>query len=392
VGRVLGVTVLLGGLVFPAPAERILVAPFHRVSGPVQLDWVGEGLAEGIREVLAGQGWEAVPREERDEAARTLGLGTPVGLSLASWLKLAIEVEASHLVWGEFEVLAAGESPHEASLRVSVRLIEGGRFTGAGPFEERGSVAELSRISAGLGRKILCQLPDGACGPEDGLRDPFPDVRTEALEQYILGLTSPAPEVKHRHFAQAALLAPEFSAPRFEMGKLYWSERAYRDAARWLERVAPTDWRYRGATFLLGLARYHMGDYSGAAEAFSRLARLAPSPPVWNNLGVALLRSGDPAAFETLRQALEADPADPDYQFNAGYILWRQGDLAGARERFAAALALAPGDETAQEMLERCRQNSGPRRGDLSTEGLERLKEQLGQRLSRPLDFSRAKP
>ncbi len=387
----LGVTVLLGGLVLPVPAERILVAPFRNVSGPVQLDWVGEGIAEGIREVLAGRRRDVVSRDEQEEVIRALGLGTASGLSLASWLKLSAEVEASHLVWGRFEVDPDPVTAPKASLRVQARLVETGRFAGLREFEQRGPTAELSRISARLAREILCHGPEGACPPEQGFPDAFPGVRFEALEQYFLGLVSPAPEVKHRHFAQASLLAPEFSAARFEMGKLYWAERAYRDAARWLERVAPADRRHAEATFLLGLARCHTGDYAGAAEAFTRVARLAPSPPVWNNLGVALFRLGDPRAFDTVRRAAEAEPADPDYQFNAGYILWRQGDLAGALERFQAALALAPDDETAHQMAERCRLGNGHRRGDLSGEGLERLKEQMGRREAPP-NFSRLAP
>jgi hypothetical protein len=39
------------------------------------------------------------------------------------------------------------------------------------------------------------------------------------------------------------------------------------------------------------------------------------------------------------------------------------------------ALELDPQDADAREFLERCRTGQGPRRGDLSGEGLERLKE-----------------
>lgn len=380
--RGLSLTALLAGFVLPVAAERVLVAPFRKISGPARVDWLGEGIAEAVWEVLARQGWDTVAREEREETVRALGLGMSPALSLASWLKLAGEVEATHLIWGEFDVVAARESPRDGTLRIAARLIETGRLSAEAPLEERGAVSEFSRISARLARRIFCQLSETPCPPEGAFPNPFAAVRIEALEQYFLGLTSTAPELKHRYFAQAALLEPEFSAPCFEMGKLYWNDRAYRDAARWLGRVSPRDLRYPEATFLLGLARYHTGDYSGAVEAFSRLAGLAPSPPVWNNLGVALLRLGDPAALETVLRAASAEPADPDYQFNAGYILWRQGDLAGARERFEAALALAPGDDTAEEMLERCRQGNGPRRGDLRSEGLERLKEQMERRLS----------
>jgi hypothetical protein len=72
---------------------------------------------------------------------------------------------------------------------------------------------------------------------------------------------------------------------------------------------------------------------------------------------------------------MELDPEDSDYQFNAGYLLWKQGDLAGAEARFRRALEIDPGDVDAELLLERCIRKNGPRRGDLSDEGLERLKE-----------------
>jgi tetratricopeptide (TPR) repeat protein len=156
---------------------------------------------------------------------------------------------------------------------------------------------------------------------------------------------------------------------------MHLAEGGYRAAIRWLEQIAPGDPRYREAAFLLGVARYQTGDYRGAAELFSALAETAPSACVWNNLGLALHRLGDPAALETVEHAAAAEPTDPDYQFNAGYLLWRRGDLAAARERFQAAVTLDPNDAAARQLLERSIEQQGPRRGDLSSENLERLKE-----------------
>ena len=378
--RFLAFAIFLCAVVLPGRAERVLVVPFRNLSEAPNLEWIGESISENIREGLAVQQRETVSRDEREEAARGLSLGIPSRLSMAALLKLGAELEASHLVLGEFEAAeSTGPPAAEAPLRITARIIELERLANAAQIEERGLMTDLGQIQSRLAWKVLCQILDGACPAEDEFLASCPPVRLDAVENYVRGLLSSAPEQKHRHFAQAALLAPDFAAPRFELGKMHWGEGAHRAAVRWLEQVAATDSRYLEATFLLGLARYHMGDYHGAADAFYRVAKIAPSAPVWNNLGVALLRLGDPGALETLQHAVESDPADPNYHFNAGYILWRQGDLAGAAERFHGALTLDPDDADAQQMLERCRQNSGPRRGDLSSEGLERLKEHPGR-------------
>lgn len=358
-----------------ARAGRLVAVPFRNAGELPNTEWVGESIAESIREVLLAAPLDCVGRDEREEAARSLGLSGNARYSLAAVLKLAGKLEARYAVAGEFEVAASenGSSPAQATLKIHARLLDLDRLAAAAEFREEGVFGDLGRIQARLAWKILCRLLEKSCPAEP--EAPATPVRLDALESHVRGLTSASAEQKHRLLAQAALLAPEFAAPRLELARMQLAEGSYRAAIRWLEQITPGDPRYREAAFLLGVARYQTGDYRGAVEIFSALAREAPSPAVWNNLGLALHRLGDPAAIEAVEQAAAADASDPDYQFNAGYLLWRQGDLAAARERFQAAASLEPNDAGVQQFLERAIQQQGPRRGDLSTENLERLKE-----------------
>ncbi|MGQ9916000.1 MAG: tetratricopeptide repeat protein [Bryobacteraceae bacterium] len=92
-----------------------------------------------------------------------------------------------------------------------------------------------------------------------------------------------------------------------------------------------------------------------------------------NNLGAVLSRMNDPASVETLAFAAETNPSDPDIAFNLGYALWRAGRFDEAAEALRRSLR-GREDSTATLLLGRCLQRLGPRRGELSLEGLERIK------------------
>ena len=60
-----------------ARADTVLVLPFFNVSNSASLDWIGESIAETIRESLVAQGVLALDREDRQE-----GISAALGASL----------------------------------------------------------------------------------------------------------------------------------------------------------------------------------------------------------------------------------------------------------------------------------------------------------------------
>ncbi|MCW5982482.1 MAG: tetratricopeptide repeat protein [Bryobacteraceae bacterium] len=356
-------------------AQEFLILPFTNNSGVSGLDWLGEGASEMLGEFLAASGSPVVSRDVRDELIQRRG-GAVAALSKAGLLKLGEELGCAYLVHGEFGLsrIENAPLPPQGNVRLTARLIDLDRYASRA-LEEEGPLAQLSAIQARLAWRLLRHARAERVPPKEQFLEGRPPAKTEALESYVRGIQAATPEQKHRHFTQAALLDPEFSEPRFQLGLMQWEERLYRGAAQWLERVAAHDSHYFEAHFLLGLCRYHLGDAAGAVEAFDRVARARPANEVLNNLALSRLLAKDHRAWQTLWKVMEAEADDADYQFNAGYLLWKQGDLQGAQERFRAALKLDPSDLDAQLLLERCLGNNGPRRGDLSDEGLERLKE-----------------
>ena len=96
-----------------------------------------------------------------------------------------------------------------------------------------------------------------------------------------------------------------------------------------------------------------------------------------NNLGAVELALEMPEALGHFKAALDREPSDPDYHFNVAYALWRTGEFEAAAQKFRAVLDRVNDDQDAILLLGRSLKRSGPRQGEVRTEGLERLKEEL---------------
>ena len=78
-----------------ARADTVLVVPFFNESSSQNIDWIGEGIAETIRESLASQGVLVLSREDRLEAYRRLSIRPNAVLTHASIIKLGEALDAS---------------------------------------------------------------------------------------------------------------------------------------------------------------------------------------------------------------------------------------------------------------------------------------------------------
>jgi tetratricopeptide (TPR) repeat protein len=361
-------------------ADTVLVLPFFNQSNAPNLDWIGESIAEDVRESLASEGLLVLDREDRLEAYRRLSVRPNATLTHATVIKVGEALDASKVVYGYYNVKPPAASPQLAatnargSLRITVRILDLERMTQSPEFAETGALDDLSLLETRLGWQTLRFLsPAAASGEQAFLKERAP-VRVDAVENYIRGLLAPTAELKHRFFTQAARLDERFSQPCFRLGKDYWQKKEYRIAAGWLGRVLRSDSHYLEAQFLLGLCRYNTGDYPAAAQCFQTVAASVPLNEVFNDLGAAQTRQGLPAAIESFQKAVEGDNADPDYHFNLGFALWKAGQFAAAAESFRAALVRQPGDPEATTLLGRALQKEGPRPAETKNGWRERIK------------------
>jgi tetratricopeptide (TPR) repeat protein len=371
--RFLVVAMLCGAL----RAETVLVLPFFNHSKAADLGWIGESISESLHDSLASENLLVLDREDRLEGYRRLSLRPGAELTRASVIKIGEALDASRVIYGEYELLPSegANAQSKGSLRVNARILDLKRTSRGPAFEELGALEDLATLEVRLGWQALQQLNPRTAPPEEDFVKARPSVRLDAVESYIRGLLAAAPEQRHRFFTQAARLDEHYSQPCFQLGKIYWEKKDYKIAAGWFMRVTRFAPHYLEAQFFLGLCHYADGDFSGAAQAFETVSASMPLNEVYNDLGAAESRRGQfAAAAASYQKALEGDSADPDYYFNLGYAHWRAGQFDAAIESFRAAAARNPEDTEATTLLGRSLKREGPRPGESRVEGRERLK------------------
>jgi tetratricopeptide (TPR) repeat protein len=180
-------------------------------------------------------------------------------------------------------------------------------------------------------------------------------IRLDAEESYIRGLLSSRGEQQKKWFIQANIIDSHFVGPIFELGKLVYEQKDYRQALVWFGRVPPTDSRYADARFRMGLSAYNVNDYTGAANYFREVAKTVPLNEVYNNLGAAEDQLNLASAKEDLRKAVEGDSNDMTYRFNLGAALLRDNSFDEAAKFLQAVVDHDPDDTQARTLLDRAR-------------------------------------
>jgi tetratricopeptide (TPR) repeat protein len=138
---------------------------------------------------------------------------------------------------------------------------------------------------------------------------------------------------------------------QLETGRAAWTERGdewikdgrVAEAAALLEKTVQTYTNADRAMFLLGRARFRMGDHAGAEEILLRSAELAPdSVEAHIQLGIVQLARGDAkAAQRSFRAAIKAKPNIAEAWFNLGLSLGNENH-ADSVAAFHEAIRLKP--------------------------------------------------
>lgn len=359
-------------------ADTIAVLPLFNVDEHTSpnLDWIGESVAETISEALTTGGLLVLTRDDREEVYRRLSLRTGVVLTKASVLKIGETLDAGQIAFGELRVEGAesGATTLKSNLRLTVRMIDLKKSQQSGEFFETGTLENLSLMETRLAWMLWRKLAPESAPPEEVFLNDRAPVRVDAMESYVRGLMASSEDQKLKLFTQAARLDDHFSQPDFQLGRTLFAKKDYKTASQWLAKVNKGDSHFLEAAFLRGICKYYEGDFEGATDQFRMVSGEIPLNEVYNNLGAALSRKNDPGASDNFKKALDGDESDPDYWFNLGYSLWKQGRFDLAAANFRAVLDRSPGDQEATIMLGRCLKMEGPRAGDPRSDGRERIK------------------
>src|SRR5439155_5220147 len=139
-----------------------------------------------------------------------------------------------------------------------------------------GSLLNILEVQNALAWDLLRQVRPMEITSKNGFVAASPDIRLDAFENYIRGITAGARQEKISRFREAVRLNPAYSRAIFQLGKTYFAVREYDNAASWLARVPRNDELAGEASFYQGLALYYLGQFDKAEAAFTFLASHLP--------------------------------------------------------------------------------------------------------------------
>jgi tetratricopeptide (TPR) repeat protein len=345
----------------PRPAQTLLVFPFENSSRLAKLDWLGEGLAELTIERLAVEGHIVFPREERLATLEKLGLPASTRFSRATMLKIAEEIDADYVIFGQYT-----SDGRTLTVTAQVLRIDPPRLLS--PVEESGALEDLMDTHARLAWRLSRVVEPAYPLSQHDFAQKLFRLRLDAFEYYVRGLLSLEDEQRLRDFREAARLEPAWDNPAFALGQTYFGRRDCESALPWLSRVPPTHERGLEASFDAGVCHLLRNDPARAEAAFaSLLERIQPSPggarelpEGLNNLALARERLGKSReAAAELEHATQLDPEEVDYWFNLGLVRLRTNEPAAAVAPFREALRRKPEDAEARALLIAALERSG---------------------------------
>ncbi len=323
-----------------AHGRLLLVLPFENHSGQPGLDWIGEGVPEIFNERLGSAGFLPISRGDRLYALDHLGLPLNFQPSRASTIRLAQTLDADYVISGFFTITGK-----EITLTARVLDVTGLKL--GKPIVENAPLEQLLNTLNTLAWDAVKQIDPAYPVAESTFVAADANLHVEVFENYVRGLVEDSPTERIRHLHEALQLSPGFYPAWLALGRAYFSNQDYDQAAVAFGHLRQTDPHALEADFYRGLSYFYTGNYLKAEDAFAFDTTRLPLPEVVNNEAVAASRRGKDAV-PLFQQAVAADPKDADYRFNLAVALAHRGDTAGALREITQALKLRPNDTEAQ--------------------------------------------
>jgi tetratricopeptide (TPR) repeat protein len=323
-----------------AHGRLLLVLPFENKTGVANLDWIGEGFPDVLNRRLNSAGFLTISRGDRLYAFDHLGLPLNLQPSRAMAIRIAQTLDADYVVFGSYALNSTQLVAHAEVLDVTALRL--------GPdVQQFGDLDHLLDMLNSLAWQVTRQLDPSYAVEEQTFLAADRDLHGDAFEDYIQGLTAPLPAQQIQHLRDAVRLDPAFAAAWLALGRAYFTNQDFAQAATTLGHLPKTDPNALQAEFYRGLSFFYTGNYRDAEDAFAFVSMRLPLPEVVNNQGVAASRRGKDAAA-LFQQAIASDPRDPDYHFNLAVALTHRNDTQGALKELDETLKLRPQDAEAQ--------------------------------------------
>lgn len=318
----------------------LLVLPFANHTGQPSLNWIGTGAADILNRRLDAADFLTITRDDRIYALEHMGLPPDFQPTIATTIRIAQLLDADYVIVGSYT-----ETGNQ--LAVSAQILNLHQLTLSPPIQEQAGLDHMLNTLNHLAWDVAKKLDPSYSVAEQTFLVADPTLRPGGFENYIRGLLATTPDSSIKHLTAAVQLCPGFTPARLELGKAYFANQDYADAALTLGKMPSDAPGALEADFYRGLALLYTSKYLQAEDAFAFVATQLPLPEVVNNEGVAASRRGrDGYAF--FERAVTADPRDADYHFNLALALYKKHNIPGAIHEIEAELKLAPNDIEAQ--------------------------------------------
>jgi tetratricopeptide (TPR) repeat protein len=319
-----------------AHGRLLLVLPFENHTGQANLDWIGQAFPEIFNRRLGSAGFLPISRTDRLYALDHLGLPQNFQPSRASAIRLAQTLDADYVVFGFYTTSGT-------MLNTTAQVLDITDMKLGAPLTAQADLTHMLETLDSLAWQVTRQLDPAYPVAEQTFIAADADLHLDAFENYVRGLTEGSIDERIRHLREAVRLNPLFYPAWLALGRVYFANQNYEQAASTFGHLTKDDPNALEADFYRGLAFFYTGKYLDAEDAFAFDSTRLPLPEVVNNQGVASARRGKDAAA-LFQQAVIADPNDADYHFNLALALRRRGDVAGAVREIDQAVKLRPHD------------------------------------------------
>jgi tetratricopeptide (TPR) repeat protein len=359
----------------------VLVLPFENRSGDAALGWMSEAFPNVLNRRLDEAGFLTISRGDRLYAFDHLGLPLNLEPTRATAIRIAQTLDADYVIFGHYTTSAsAAANPGGNSITAAAEILDVSGLRLGAPIDEQGDPGQLLETINRLAWQVARQLDPKYAVEEQTFLAADQGLHADAFEAYIRGLVAEDPKDGIEHLREAVKLDPDFAPALLALGRAYFSNQDFDQAAATLGRLPKDDPNALEADFYRGLAFFYTGNYREAENAFAFVSTRLPLPEVVNNQGVAMSRRGQDGGA-LFQQAITADPRDPDYHFNLAVALAHRKDTEGALKELDEELKLRPGDTEAQSFAEQLKNpqadqpNPDPGHAVADTQGpLERIK------------------
>jgi tetratricopeptide (TPR) repeat protein len=304
--------------------------------------WISEAFPDVLNRRLNSAGFLTISRGDRLYAFDHLGLPLNLQPSRATAIRIAQTLDADYVIFGSYSL-----ANNQLTADAQVLDVSGLRLGTA--VDQKGDPDHLLDALNSLAWQMTRQLDPKYAVEEPTFLAADRNLHEDAFQDYIQGLVAESPAQQIQHLRDAVRLDPGFASAWLALGRAYFTNQDFEQAAATLGRLPKNDPNALQADFYRGLACFYTGNYREAEDAFAFVSMRLPLPEVVNNQGVAASRRGKDAAA-LFQQAIVADPRDADYHFNLAVALTHRNDTAGALKELDETLKLRPQDAEAQAL------------------------------------------